>query len=403
MTKIIDKIVIDDTPPSNPNTLWIQESKGNNLMSIKKEIGGEWRNVGTASRVDTVSQLDTDADTGHLSAVAPTSSSVPVSSLPLGLTDMETETIDVSSCSLMYGIKIQNPSQTFTIGVNSDTDLEEVGNNITMLLQFMALNLSQSVMFTVFPFINITTQGIVSLESIVGHFSTDLDSKEWVFVKKSVDGYDINYSAFQELSYLLSNESDPIYALGSLGSYPEMIGQIPFSDSDFMTIKQWWDSILHIITYLPKDTGLYFNSVHGWQKVILESDYSMLESQITETNSSVSEISGILETKTDLMEVVEQRNVMSPSCYPNKYNIVNSNALILVAPENSNIYNEYIIELHPSSDGILQFMLKSPSSSSNYPDIIWANGDRLESVVKGNIYLICIHDNLGIYTVFTEE
>lgn len=431
MTKIIDKIVIDDTPPSNSNTLWVQESKGSNLISIKKEINGEWRNVGTVNRVDTVSQLDNNAEIGSIVSVGAEGELKGLGSFPLinveSMYDPDTDTYDFSSCPIIRGIQV-NPNLIHSLIFDLETY-----DTIYLMPMFMVTQGSDVRQLFFMPLFAPKDDGSNVIVSMLWTYIDTLTGDE-------TSGTLFEYTSMDEESLIIYQDS--INTINSIlrnntlyyiGLYKDLVSEEDDVPDDPESYREVLSSIIQGFSVSLCEVYVKSNTV--WDSLILKSvynndlsasnsrlkdiqtDLASMESSLTALQSKIADIntsiSNICNNKETARKFKYYNDTSSSSIIVDSYDYIFKKlhsdfttwTILLLSPDEVHVgISEYTIIIDASSiNG--NHTINYISQSSTLPTVFyWANGDMLSQVTTGNIYIIKIHPITGCasYIVYSK-
>lgn len=179
-----------------------------------------------------------------------------------------------------------------------------------------------------------------------------------------------------------------------LGFFEQMMGGVPPTEDDFATI----DKIMKVVNGVPT-TAKIFIKEDVWVGVSIK-ELSKLANRIESVNTS---LNNALDSKVDPIPI--KTEIGYKGLQPNEYTITTfsnySRYTITIAPPlDTNVYNEYILEIKCLSTPY-EVIFKDKSSGSEYP-IVWANGEAPQ-FEEGFTYIISIANGFGVFCKFKNS
>ena len=364
--KIIDKIVVSPTPPTQiQNAAWFDGKE------IKIPSKGKFESTGGSGGgieiVDSVDKLDPNAELGSMASVV-TAGSIQETSFrnlyqpDASMLDQSTGTLTAPELlSSVLSVSVFAPEDITRVG------FEPVGSGLYLVPRDFSMT------STNMAIIQIAQQGVMAMTTI-GSYDT---MQQFVLAEYSQDtmSYTIHNDQVEAFNAVLANGMDWCYFGNPDGGITE---------EQFATI----DLFIKIGSDIPSKAHVYLKK-DNWEELYAK-DFEKLASDISSKADII------------IMEELGYDKVLKPNTYY-KYetaqNVINISLTLTLANNDGLKYNEYILELKclTNLNGV------SFTDENGTPlTIKWANG-LPPSLVDGNTYLISIANGFGVYSMFTNS
>jgi hypothetical protein len=379
--KIIDKIVVSPTPPTQiQNAAWFDGKE------IKIPSKGKFESTGGSGGgieiVDSVDKLDPNAELGSMASVV-TAGSIQETSFrnlyqpDMSILDPNTYTLNTEDCSLVGGLSITPPSAPI-----------ESASNIMLAFSTANINLAFPVAGAIMmqlQFVpNADNTKLIGLGGMVMDVATQTTTNYTFFSINDDGSVTVNQDQIDALNDVFADNE--LYYLGTF-MYALEGAEVP---ADFYDVV---DTSIKAVSSIPSITNIYVKGDKWGQ--LYKKDLDKLASDLDKTKTTA-------ESKAD--KIIISPNNTATELSPNVYTIQTINStdslvIRLAAIADTTIYNEYILEVK---------CLKTPSKVTfDNPDgtiaiIKWAN-DTPPSFEAGFTYLISIANNFAVFAQYVNS
>lgn len=378
--KIIDKIVVSPTPPTQiQNAAWFDGKE------IKIPSKGKYESVGGSGGgieiVDSVDKLDPNAELGSMASVVTpgTIDKIKISELPQAdssIVDMENYIIDASGCPEVQGISVIAPISAIPVTVSHLSEMD-MAVFISESFRMMGGNES-SIMIGLLP--TVENGYVTALLAMLQDAATGIENSLVLF--SITDGIvTIDYDAID----LVNQYINGLHYIGSINVLQDSL----ISDE----VLSIYDKVVQVISGIPSKANVYVKN-DDWEE-LYKKDLDKLASDLDKTNTTV-------ESKADTITIAtyDSWKGLQPNVYTT-YSISSTGSVTinLAAISDTTIYNEYILELKcigtPSS-------ITFNNADGTAATIVWANG--IAPTFEGGMtYLISIANGFGVYSMFPNS
>lgn len=379
--KIIDKIVVSPTPPTQiQNAAWFDGKE------IKIPSKGKYESVGGSGGgieiVDSVDKLDPNAELGSMASVV-TAGSIQETSFrnlyqpDASILDPNTYTLNTENCSLVGSLSITPPSAPIESTSNimlafstaNPSLMSHKAGDIMVQLQFAP---------------NADNTKLIGLGGIMMDMATQSEKNYILFLINDDGSVTVNQDQIDALNDVFANNE--LYYLGNF-MYAMEGAQVP---NDYYDVI---DSSIKAIDGNPSIANIFVKG-DKWEQLYKE-DLQKLASDLNKTKTTV-------ESKSDKITIAtySSREGLQPNVYTT-YSIDStwSVTIKLAAITDTTVYNEYILELKcnvtPSS-------VAFNNADGTAATIVWANGV-VPTFEAGMSYLISIANGFGVYSMFPNS
>lgn len=381
MTKIIDKIIVSSTAPTEKNVLWVDD-EGINIPSKgkwKKASGGSG---GGIEIVDSVDKLDPNAELGSMASVVTPGSIQEISFRNLyqadaSILDLNTYTLNTEDCSLVGSLSITPPSAP----IDSSSDVILVFSTANMsLMSPIAGDIMVQLQFV--P--NADNTKLIGLGGMMIDAATQNPTNYTLFLINDDGSVTVNQDQIDALNDVFADKE--LYYLGTF-MYALEGASAP---SDFYDVV---DTSIQAASGIPSITNIYVKG-DKW-KQLYKSDLDKLASDLDKTKTTV-------EGKSDKITIATYSSWkgLQPNVYTtHSISSTGTTTINLAAIADTTIYNEYILELKctatPSS-------VVFNNADGTVATIVWANGVA-PTFEAGMTYLISIVNGFGVFSSFENN
>jgi hypothetical protein len=368
------KVISSAVQPNSTNVLWLN-SIDNKLYKFGnngwKSVSGGSSGGGGITIVDSVDQLDSNAELGSLASVVEPGSIQESSFRDLYQPDMSM--LDQTTGTLTQPELLSSVS---SMNFLTPTDYSGVETGIIFIPRtFSQTNIKMIQLFAAY------SDGI--LAGVVAMYINQAAGEQVEFiVGQVVDGvYTIDDSVVTAINDILA--SDDWCYLGF-----EVMEGVPMTEEQFATL----DKFVKAVAGVPSKAYVYLKK-DNWEELYAK-DFEKLASNIDKVEASVN-------AKADKMPIESYSSYGGVNVKPNVYTTYTLNSggsmtIKLADIADSSTYNEYIIEIRCTY---------TPASvvfkDSNNTEVVikWANG-LPPTFEAGCTYLVSIVNGLGLYTQF---
>lgn len=334
--------------------------------------------------VDSVDQLDPNAELGSLASVVEPGSITEtlISELPQpdsSIINMDTYFIDATSCPQVLELSIIIPEGPIPVSM----ELTE-----SEMLYFCSEsvdlgNMTTGMALGIFP--QIVNNEIIALAGMYMNAATK-EQKEWLLFQIQDGVVTADQAAIDECNAYIKD-------LHYIGAMPYVMGGL------FLTTEQLiiYDKVVKVVAGVPSKTHIYLKN-DNWEELYAK-DFKKLVSNIGKIEESVNVLGNAKADKMP-MESYSSWYGVKPNVYT-AYNISHSGSLTIKLADitDASTYNEYLMEITctytPSS-----VVFKDINDTE--VAIKWANGIP-PTFDSGITHLISIVNGLGVYSTFLNS
>lgn len=327
--------------------------------------------------VDSVNQLDPNAELGSLASVVEPGSITEtlISELPQpdsSIINMDTGFVDATSCPQVSALSIIVPEGPIPVSM----ELKESETIYFCSESVNLVNMTTGIILGIWP--QIENNEIIALAGMYMNVTTR-EQKQWAFFIIQNGVVSVDQAAIDECNAYIKD----LYYIGAM--------QYVMQGSSLTTEQLLiYDNVVKAAAVFPSKAHVYLKKDY-WEELYAK-DFETLASNIGKVETSMN-------AKADKMpiESYSSYNGLKPNVYTT-YTIssTGSTTIKLVDIVDTSTYNEYIIEIQCTS---------TPSSvvfnNSNNTEVAikWANG-LPPTFEAGNTYLVSIVNGYGLYTQF---
>lgn len=350
---------------------------GSGDITIQGGSGGTGGEGSGITIVDSVDQLDPNAELGSLASVVEPGSIAEtfiseLSQPDSSIINMDTGFIDATSCPQVSGLSIIVPEGPIPVS----TELTE-NDMIYFCSESLDLNnMTTGVALGIFP--QIVNNEIIALAGMYMNVTTQ-EMKEWALFTIQDGVVTVDQDAIDECNAYIKD-------LHYIGAMLYMMQGTSF-DAEKLLI---YDNVVKAVAGVPSNAHVYLKN-NSWEELCAK-DFEKLASTINNVmNSKANKIP---------IEDYSRYYLVKPNVYTTRIISYTGSFIFNLADiVDSSTYNEYIIEVNCTS---------TPSSvvfkDSNNTEVVikWAD-DNTPVFEAGYTYIISIVNNFGVFAQFTNS
>lgn len=400
--KTLDKIIVSQTPPDNTNVAWFD---GKNIKLPNK---GKWKGIGGEGSGGGVTIVNSeeelqklDLPLGSIASVA-----IPGTIKETSIRDLYQPTADIMDpstgtltspelLSSVSSVKVLVPEGTIR---GEDCGFYIIPRNFSMQnLQMLATMI-------------VCTDGVVTRVGATTH--TSAGDEYFIFISYTDGVPTVDQAAIDKFNAYLSTDDDWCY-------FGNPDGGSVMTEGQFLTL----DKFFKVVSGVPTISNLFIKKGEDWKQLAINEDLYKLIKEVGEISEKVTiydETLPTLATQDQINKIDEKVTQNQNSIYnltnkikenypqfvnynpsgeinigSNKYyrfrNINRDISLNFIAPDNTNVLNEYIVELQFTS----KVNLTLPSG------IVWLN-DISPVADNDKIVVISVINGLGVCAEFKD-